>query len=1031
MSEDIKKQIEELNKQVDELRKQGKYNDALPIAQQACDLAKEHLGEEHPDYATSLNSLGILHYFMGNYPSAEIYYKQAMEIKRKALGEEHPDFAKSLNNLGLLYRIIGNYTLSEAFQKQALEIKRKAFGEENQGIAISLSSLGTLYWYMGNYSSAESNLKQAMEIWRKVLGEEHPDFARSLINLGLLYRDMGNYSSAESCYKQAMEVLRKALGEKHPDFAKSLNNLGLLYFDMGNYSSAESYNKQAMETWREALGNEHPEFAMSLNNLGTLYHKISNYTEAESYLKHAMEIRRKSLGEEHPDFARSLNNLGSLYSDMGNYSSAESYLTQAMEIFRKVLGDEHPDFAISLTSLGILYDNMGDYEMSDSLLKQAMAIRLKVLGENHPDVADSLVELAKLYPAIDRNNEAYAYINKASEVYNYLISQIFSFGSETQRMDYLKKIQPSFDVHLSLVYKQFNESIEKIQSTLDLVLRRKAISAEALAAQRDAVLGGKYPELSEKLKELTMLHMQIALKTIKGPGPEGREMHDKMISEWTENKDKLESVLVRQIPEMNLVDKLRQTDRIAVANSLPDNSVLVEFVKFNEFDFKAVPAKGEKHWKPSRYLAFVLSAGKPDEVRMIDLGEAEPIDKLISDLRSSITGESELKCRSPYKTEVYPVIAYKSGSELREAVFDKLSEPLAGYTRIYISPDGDLCKLPFEILPSKGGKYLIDDYQISYLSVGRDVLRFSAESNVIPEDSIVAADPDFDMGSVVKHKKPEKVGSVVRGWRQSRDFNSSMMKFDRLPGTRPESDKVSAILNIKPMLEKKVLEGKLKSIHSPFILHLATHGFFLEDQKVELGKETGPKYENPLLRSGLALAGANTALKGGVLPDDAEDGILTAEDVSGLDLMGTELVVLSACETGLGEIRTGEGVFGLRRAFMLAGAKTLVMSLWKVTDLATPILMERFYENLLNKGLDRDESLREAQMFLRGLTIKEIRNLLTDDVINRIADGNDKIKQEIDQFLLLDDDTTPFADPLFWGAFICQGVTHPIRKRIQ
>jgi len=556
------------------------------------------------------------------------------------------------------------------------------------------------------------------------------------------------------------------------------------------------------------------------------------------------------------------------------------------------------------------------------------------------------------------------------------------------------------------------------------------LSAEALAAQRDAVYGGKYPELKEKLKELTTYRMQIALKTLKGPGPEGKEYHDHLLKEWTEKKEKLESELAKHIPEMNLEEKLRSADRESVAMALTKDSVLVEFVKFNEYDFKAIPVKGEKQWKPPRYLAFVLPAGEPDKIEMIDLGQADAIDNLINDFRSSILGETDMKGRSG--TAITASAGVKAtnnaGDELREAVFDKLEESITGFKHILIAPDGNLSRLPFEVLPTKDNKYLIDYYDISYLSVGRDVLRFSAESSGTPSDALVAADPDFDMGTMEKHEESAPEYGLLRGWRSSRDFDRSSLRFERLPGTRPESDKVSAILKTKPWIEDKVLEGKLKSVHSPFILHLATHGFFLEDQIIDPSMEKGPRYENPLLRSGLALAGANTSMKGGTLPEEAEDGILTAEDVSGLDLTETELVVLSACETGLGEIRTGEGVFGLRRAFMLAGAKTLVMSLWKVADLTTPIIMGRFYDNLLNKKLPRDESLREAQLYLRGLTIKEIREKwLTKDMISKLSSGNEKIERELEEFLKLPDNSTPFSDPLYWGAFICQGDPSPIK----
>jgi len=311
--------------------------------------------------------------------------------------------------------------------------------------------------------------------------------------------------------------------------------------------------------------------------------------------------------------------------------------------------------------------------------------------------------------------------------------------------------------------------------------------------------------------------------------------------------------------------------------------------------------------------------------------------------------------------------------------------------------------LPFEVLPTDDGRRLIDEYHISYLGAGRDVLRFGTESSGQPTDPLIVADPNFDLGGDGT-TVTEKAATPHR--RQSRDLDRGRLHFRRLPGTHTEGQRIADMLGIQPWLEGTALEGRLRAYHSPHILHLATHGFFLEDQKRDLNKEwrdlgtvgwqteqgmgrlAGPGLENPLLRSGLALAGVNTWLQGGHPPKEAEDGLLTAEDVSGLDLLNTELVVLSACQTGLGEVHVGEGVFGLRRAFVLAGAKTLVMSLWKVPDKHTQELMEEFYRRILN-GEPRAEALRNAQLSMKA----------------------------------------KYAHPFYWGAFICQGDPAPLPER--
>jgi CHAT domain-containing protein len=491
--------------------------------------------------------------------------------------------------------------------------------------------------------------------------------------------------------------------------------------------------------------------------------------------------------------------------------------------------------------------------------------------------------------------------------------------------------------------------------------------------------------------------------------------HRQLLAQWDQQKERLEAALARRIPEMNLEQKLRAADRRGVALALPAGVALIEFVRFDVFDFQAVPARGESCWQPARYLAFVLPAGEPDHVQMIDLGEAEPIDRMIRDFRAGITGEVEnWTGRDLVATPIGSARASGSSRDpaLRAAVFDKLAHPLAGCKRLLLAPDGDLTRLPFEVLPTDSGRRLIEEYAVSYLSCGRDVLRFGAASPGQAAAPVVVADPDFDLEArtpFAPHlltRDPSGSGPPPQSRRESRDLDRSHLRFGRLPGTRVEGGRIATMLGVLPWMDVAALEGRLKTCRSPRVLHLATHGFFLADQPrdpkqgqrdlgaadftsgSDPGRLLGAGLENPLLRSGLALAGVNSWLEGGSPPVEAEDGLLTAEDVSELDLLDTDLVVLSACETGLGKIHVGEGVFGLRRAFVLAGAKTLVMSLWKVPDQQTQELMVDFYGRIL-AGQARADALREAQLALK----------------------------------------TRYPDPLYWGAFICQGSPGPLPPR--
>lgn len=1033
-----------------------KYEKAEPLYQQAIEITRKILGEDHPEFAISLHNLADLYRLLGNYEKAEPLYQQAMEITRKTLGEEHSNFATSLKNLIVLYESMGNYALEnygnvEPLYRQAVETNRKIPGKDPSTLITSLHNLARLYESIGNYADAEPLYQEVVEIERKVLGENHtyfaaslhnlaglyesmgrypesealylqaikitrksfgeddPDFATCLHDLAYLYNSMGKYSEAKPLYLQAMEIRRKTLGEEHPDYATSLGNLAALYESMGNYIDAEQLYQQSMDIQRKIFGEHHSHFASSLNNLAVLYKSMEYYAKAEPLFLQAIEIDRKIFGEEHPDFAASINNLAGLYKSMGNYEASEPLYQQAIEITRKILGEEHPDFATCLNNLAVLHESLGNYTEAEKLYRQSMEIWRKTLGEDHPDYATSINNLVNILAITHREDEAYELILEEVGIDDRMISQIFSIGSERQRLEYLKEIKFKMDSALSFLLHYYSTTYSAKKEAMDLILRRKAISAEALSAQRDAVLTGKYPELKEQLEKLTFLRMEIAKKALAGPGPEGIETHRKLLSQWNTQKDELESKLARKIPEMKLEYQFKNVNLKTTSDKLPIGYTLIEFVRIDILDLEAVPASGEPIWKPPHYIAFTVPAGKPDDVQMFDLGEAKIIDQYITKFRNSITGEEEdflAKRQGGLIGTALPDQNQDIGYVLRKTLFDPLLPAIGNSSKLLIAPDGNISILPFEVLPADSGVRLIDQYHISYLSVGRDVLRFDSECTSKPSTPLIIADPDFDLkfdGEFVQTEIP-LFPIDLSSQRKLKELDEGNISFTRLPGTKLEGEHIGNMLGIEPWMGKEALEAKLKSFSSPHILHIATHGFFLKDQKNDPNKEMlnlrafekssrknanklcGTDLQNPMLRSGIALAGANTWLNRGLLPPEAEDGIFTAEDVSGLDLLATELVVLSACDTGLGKIQIGEGVFGLRRAFMLAGAKSLIMSLWKVPDRQTRELMEDFYRRVLS-GQARAEALREAQ-----LAIKE-----------------------------------KYPDPLYWGAFICQGDPGPIK----
>lgn len=949
---------------------------------------------------------------MGRYEEAETHYQQALQIRQTKLGQKNALFARSVENLARLRYTRGDYTEAKRLQQWALQIKRKTLGKTHPNLASTLDDLARTWQALGDYERAISLFTESLALQRESVSATHPGLAATLDDLAVLYQTRGDYRQAERNYRDALAIREQALSTAHPDRADSLHNLATLYAAIADDTQAEPLFEHALDIRRQTLEGHHPAYAESLFELGRLALATGDYQQAEARLAQAHDIQQASLGATHPAVAQTLTYLADAQCALGDHEAAEPLYVQAKDIWQARGGEKHPDFARGLHNLAALYRAQGRYDPAKSIYQWALQIRRAALGEMHPDVAETLADLAATYTALGLIDLAQQSMAEAAAIHDQMIGTVFAIGSERQRLAYLRTFAQQLDIFLSLISGHLADSVEARQSGYGMVLRRKALGAEVSMVQREVLMSRRYPDLTEQFRALQTLRRQIGQKMLAGPGLEPPDVHRRTLANWTRQREHLEVELARQVEEMDLSRKLATSGWESIQAALPENTAVVEWVRFTPFDFKARPASGEQPWQPARYIAFVLTGTGP--VQMFDLGEAAPLDRMIEDCRFKITGDpAEREQRSLIygnqdEPDPFPDVAV--GQSLWMALFAPLLPAIGTNRRLFLAPDGDLSRLPFEILPLTDDRRLIDDYQISYLNVGRDVLHFGTKPDGHSSSPVVVADPDFDLvltpnplpKKVVeeRHDSPRmatrgemKEEQVLMG-PQSNVLCTAGVHFKRLPGTHTEGQQIADELGVMPLMTEAALEASLKAVPSPRILHIATHGFFLPDQERDKPGTAGTGtwgrlshgLENPLLRSGLALAGANTWLKHGDLPPDAEDGILTAEDVSGLELHNTELVVLSACETGLGEVQVGEGVFGLRRAFILAGAKTLVMSLWKVPDQQTQALMADFYRRIL-VGEPRAEALRQAQLALKA----------------------------------------KYPDPLYWGAFICQGEPGPLK----
>jgi len=956
-----------LDTEFNNLYKAAKYDEAILLAERALEIRERVLGPEHFEVAGALNFLGVLYFLKGDYARAERLYQRALVIRETAVGPEHPQVADSISNIAYLYKTRGDYAKAESFYGRALAIREKALGPEHPEFAFCLHNLADLYYLKGAYAKAEQLYQKALIINEKALGPQHPDIVNSLNSLGNLYRVRGDYAKAELFLQRAINIQQISVGLEHPNVAVNLVGLSNLYREKGDYAKAESFYVRALAIREKALGPEHPNVAATLNDFAVLYKTRGDYAKAESFYRRALAIREKALGPEHPAVAASLNNLGNLYRVRGDYAKAELFLQRAIAIQEKSLGPEHPYVGFSLSNVAYLYHWRGDYAKAESLFQRALTIFKNSLGPEYPGIVIVLNDLSMLYAAKGDISQAITFQSRANTIAERNLAFNLSTGSERQKLAYLSLFSAQTDFTLLLHSQAAPNDPQALDLAFTTLLRRKGRGLDSMTDTITSLRRRATPQDQELFDELTQARSQLAAHALKEPDAANPAIYRKRTEELEAEVDKLEAKLSSRRSE--IPTPTQPVTLAAVQAALPANSALVEFAVYSSLD----PKTGKRN---PRYIAYLLpTQGQP---KWVDLGEAVLIDHAVDAWRKAL--------RDPNRTDV---------KRLARALDEIVMRPVRALLRqlrsderhLLIAPDGSLNLIPFAALVDERNSYLVESYSITYLTSGRDLLglQTSQPSKSAP---LVLANPLFGAGKTaastpLDQNPADSPASDQPGNEAPERNDSRAVFFQALPGTRREALAIKALLpEASLLLRDEATEAALKEVHAPSILHIATHGFFLEDQEAPPPNTRGlftdnplrasdprlmkwaAKIENPLLRSGLALAGVNQH-RGG---DD--DGLLTALETASLDLWGTKLVVLSACDTGMGKVMNGEGVYGLRRALVLAGSQTQVMSLWTLSDREARKLMAGYYRRLM-KGEGRGEALRQIQLeMLKGAELR-------------------------------------------------------------
>jgi CHAT domain-containing protein len=947
-------------------RDRGEFARAIPLQEQARDIRKEVLGEKHPSYAVSLNNLAMLAVDLGDHPRARALLEQARAICKTTLGENHPISAMTLSNLAALDREVGDFARARVLLERVLEIRRTVLGTKHPDFAHALSALALLDEASGQHARAIRLFERARAILEEARGENHPDCADSLVNLGrlhreggdlvrarslfekarqiykgtvgekhptyalclaafaLLHNEAGDFVQARSFLEHARDILKATRGEKHPEYASSLSKIGLLYQDRGDFARALPLFEQARTIVKASLGEKHRHYALALSNLAVLHRARREYSKALPLMAQALKLQKEVLGEKHPNRAASLNNLATLYQDVGEQARARPLLEEARDVFAAVYGKQHPGYARTLFNLAAFYQDKGDLARAQELLEQALAISRSSLGEKHPSCALCLKNLAFVCLARQDAARARPLLSQALDIEQGYLQAAFSDLSDRQRLDLLARSRFTLGAWLSLPLGA------DARRDYGRVLAWKAAVGARQAEDR---LQRDHLEVAPILRQLRSARSRLALLASRPPALAGQGDWLARFRAVEEEKEKLE---VRLANTSAAFRRLRQVDAGRISSALPAGAALVDLLGY--LHRQPDPIRKGKWRHEERLVAFVLHPG--GRVQRLDLGAVQGIEQAVR------------RWREPMSSSPPGRINEKAAQWLRQRVWLPIERVLGGARTVMIAPDGPLCGLPFAALPgSRAGSYLLEETTIVQIPSARMLLDREGEAAPAAEGLLALGGLDYGKGA----SWPTLPGTALETARLTRLYRK------RFPSSRAPL-LLEGATGDRAGLLKSLSNGK----QSWRFLHLATHGFFAPPEKPDLRESTNTFADqraeltyrrNPLLLSGVVLAGANGDPR----------SILTAEEVAGLDLRGCDLVVLSACQTGLGRVAGGEGVLGLQRALHLAGAKSAVTSLWSVSDPATNVLMEQFYQRLWGeKKVAKIEALRQAQLYVLG-----------------------------------------------------------------
>ncbi|TVQ33602.1 MAG: CHAT domain-containing protein [Phycisphaeraceae bacterium] len=1052
------------------LRSQGRLAEANPYYREALEGRRRVLGEAHLRTLESINNMGVLLGSQGRLSEAEPYRREALEGFRRVLGDEHASTLHSINNMGVLLQMQGKLSEAEPYQREALEIRRRVLGDAHLDTLDSINNMGYLLQSQGMLFEAEPYFREALEGSRRVLGEAHPSTLRSINNLGALLEKQGKSAEAEPYWRAALEGNRRVLGDAHPNTLASINNMGGLLKKQGKLAEAEPYYREALEARRRVLGGEHPDTLITINNMGVMLSDQGKLSDAEPLYREALEARRRLLGDEHPQTLISIGNMGLLLRAQGRLAEAEPYYREALEGNRRVLGGEHPDTLITINNMGVMLQAQGRLAEAEPYYREALStaekLRLDVIGDaqaraqfagrlNLPGIASAyartLVELGRAAEALG----------------------VLERGRGRAGLDMFAGGRGAAEEALRLTadperLARYNAALEAEESA-----QRALFEAEArLSAASDedkAEWTRRVQEARRSLNERTA----AVFSELRGLVPTLDPLPAERILATLAPGEALLTYAFTDESAIALVARDGEVTGVTLAKDRDEAAALRAAVADLRSAIASRPVGGEA--MDVGVAAAARKAAAPEELRALLEGAGSviivadgplaglPMELLLEDLPIAYAPSATIALRPRLDGDARSS-AIASSAPLGAGVV--LGDPVfAGFERE--EPDYPEAGVLLTMVTQGSNA------AIAGLTRGDVLLSYGEHELASAEDLGPAMDATTEAlttRGVTENNRP----IIARAWRLGEDGQGeeievalatgsmgvvpsqappadglrSMATFDRsadtlaanasaleqirfyggglspLPNTRLEAAAIAAMLGegATLLLGADATAPRLREAvesNPPRVLHLATHGL--------LGSA-----DRPLLAS-LALTAPDE-------PTGDDNGFVTLGDILatwGAQLGGTELVALSACDTAHG-VRQGDTMMALPLGLLIAGADSVLASLWKVDDRATALLMARFYANWLGKAESAREidgvrysageampkmaALREAQVWLRSLTAEDL-DRLQDDTGQTIAQSVSRDPRPRPAPLAATPKQTshPYDHPYYWAAFVLYG----------